>query len=348
MTSATSSWTDNDFGNFKLVTKSGYKYEDMTGDNKTVDDMPIEGWTIYLKDATGTNTFSTTTTNENGYYEFTGIGPGTYTVYEELPDGWIQMYPGAGFYNFTTESGVNHTGNDFYNFLPKYFLKQFSDSGNLTGFTKPTISEDGLSSEVFELHSGPRIWWEITYYFENSWEYLGEDYDGQAHNFTLWDKWGGNLMAMPYEPTEFDSSKNEVTLSDGTIFTVDVKGYKAYVGDGINVTDNTNHGEAWITLHMGDQQNTTNPGKGKGSKNKDGKSYDVDVVWYMGELGDGESAILTIYVAPGMNPSGKLQFSSPGYNVINTGPRVRAYAAYDDFLYAISRTIQLDVYINPK
>ena len=49
-----------------------------------------------------------------------------------------------------------------------------------------------------------------------------------------------------------------------------------------------------------------------------------------------ESATLSLILAPGKNPGGQLQFSSPGCMVINTGPVVRAYsAAYEDFLYAV-------------
>jgi hypothetical protein len=57
--------------------------------------------------------------------------------------------------------------------------------------------------------------------------------------------------------------------------------------------------------------------------------------------------MMTLYVAPGMNPGGKLQFSSPGCMYINTGPRVRAYDGPEyldeEFLWAVSKTNQLEV-----
>ena len=58
-------------------------------------------------------------------------------------------------------------------------------------------------------------------------------------------------------------------------------------------------------------------------------------------------AQLVIYIAPGKNPGHKLQFSSPGRYCINTGPRVRVYSdsGYEDFLYAIDKTVQLSVHV---
>jgi len=225
----------------------------------------------------------------------------------------------------------------------RQFPKQFTSSYGFGGFTAPEIIDGGLNSTVVGLYSGPRVSWNVTYFVENSLAFLGDQYDGQAHNFTLWDKWGGNLMALNYTPVAFNVATNRVWLSDGTTFIIDPAGYKAYVGSGVPLSPS--QGTAWITLHLGDKQNGTNPGKGKGTT-KDGSSYDADVVWYIGELAPGESATLTIIIAPGKNPGGVLQFSSPGWRWINTGPRVRVYGdsfADEDFLYAIDKTIQLGV-----
>ncbi|MEM2025240.1 MAG: hypothetical protein QXW94_03005, partial [Desulfurococcaceae archaeon] len=60
------------------------------------------------------------------------------------------------------------------------------------------------------------------------------------------------------------------------------------------------------------------------------------------------SATLVVYVAPGMNPGGQLEFSSWGTYVINTGPRVRAYSGpfyNNEFLYSWSFTNQLTVLV---
>jgi hypothetical protein len=226
------------------------------------------------------------------------------------------------------------------------YLKQFVNASAFGGFTEPNISCTGLCSTVSELHSGPRIWWQVDYYFENTAEYLGDDFDNASHYFVLWDKWGGNLMVLDSPPVNF--SEPTVYLANGESFDINPRNtgagsYRGYIGDGVNVTDSCG-GEAWITPHSGDQQEGTNPGKGKGTKDKS-QSYDMDVVWYIGWLDVNQSCTLTVYVAPGMNPGGKLQFSSEGCYYINTGPRVRVYADadYTDFMYALDRTNKLKV-----
>jgi len=229
--------------------------------------------------------------------------------------------------------------------------KQFTDRGAFDGFTPPEIGCDGLCTTVFELHSGPRIWWEITYFFENSEAYLGEEFDGEGHHFILWDKWAGNLMALDSPPIDFDEVSNNVTLANGEEFCIDPKldvtedGYKGYIHPSLDISDLATQGRANITGHIGDQQEGTNPGGGKGSHPKGGNSYDADIRWEIGWLEPGDSAELRIYIAPGKNPGGVLQFSRADCKAINTGPRVRAYAdsTYENeaFLYAIDKTVQL-------
>ncbi len=236
--------------------------------------------------------------------------------------------------------------------LRKCELKQFTGSGAFDGFTAPETYPSG--SVVHELHSGPRIWWEVTYYFENSEAFLGDEFDGEGHYFILWDKWGGNLMALDSPPVAFDEVENIVTLENTEEFDINPRlgvaedGYKGYIHPSLDISDLASQGNAYITLHIGDQQQGTNPGKGRGSHPKDGNSYDADIRWEIGWLEPDENAELTIYIAPGKNPGGKLQFSSPGSYWINTGPRVRVYgdSGYEDFLYALDKTVQLCVCVD--
>jgi hypothetical protein len=231
--------------------------------------------------------------------------------------------------------------------------KQFTASGAFDGFTAPEIFPDGLGSAVYELHSGPRIWWQVTYHFENSAAFLGDEYDGEGHYFILWDKWGGNLMALDSQPVAFNSDTNIVTLENGEEFDIDPRlgvtedGYKGYIHPSLDISDLASQGNAYITEHIGDQQQGTNPGRGRGSHPRGGRSYDADIRWEIGWLNPGESAELVIYLAPGKNPGRKLQFSSPGTYCINTGPRVRVYgdSIYEDFRYAVDRTNQLCVLV---
>jgi hypothetical protein len=289
----------------------------------------------------GVNDTLTLTPGQNATYTYdeSGLGPGTYT----------NNATATGQYNLGTVSAIASATVEV---IRISVLKEFAAVTVLprSGFNASLVNATYV--DVNGTKSGPNVYFTIQYYFENSLDFLGDDYDGQAHNFTLWDKWGGNLMALGSPPASFLTPT--LKLADNSTFDINPRktgtnSYRGdYIGDGLNITDLASQGEAWITMHMGDQQNGTNPGKDK-SKSKDGRSYDTDTVWYIGELAPGESATLTLYIAPGMNPSGKnLQFSSIGTYVINTGPRVRAYGdtyENEDFLYAVSRTNTLTVHV---
>ena len=107
----------NDFGNFQNITISGEKFNDLTGDGiLDPGDPGLPGWTIDLLDAAGA-IVATTVTDANGNYSFTDVGPGTYTVQEELQAGWIQTSPAPpGTYTVTATSGQDRRGLVFGNF----------------------------------------------------------------------------------------------------------------------------------------------------------------------------------------------------------------------------------------
>jgi len=110
--------TNNNFGNFKLGVKAGYKYEDMAGDGPGGTDTPRSGWTINLyKWVSGAWVFQGfDVTNSSGCYEFTDLTAGLYRVNETLKAGWIRTHPASGYYEFTVTSGLRDIDNNFYNF----------------------------------------------------------------------------------------------------------------------------------------------------------------------------------------------------------------------------------------
>ena len=78
------------FGNFQDVTISGEVFNDLNGSGGFLPGDPgLPGWTVDLLDVNG-NIVATTVTDVNGDYSFADIGPGTYTVEEELQSGWVQ------------------------------------------------------------------------------------------------------------------------------------------------------------------------------------------------------------------------------------------------------------------
>ncbi|MFY9606659.1 MAG: SdrD B-like domain-containing protein, partial [Thermoplasmata archaeon] len=89
-----------DFGNFALGKIHGWKLEDINGDG--VGDRPVQGWMITLT-APWPGGTAFTYTDENGYFEFTGLPYGWYTVTEEDQDGWTHVSPTS--YTVLVESG---------------------------------------------------------------------------------------------------------------------------------------------------------------------------------------------------------------------------------------------------
>jgi hypothetical protein len=76
---------------------TGNLYNDVTG-------APLAGWVVTLS---GTMS-GTTVTDAAGAYLFSGIPGGTYTICEQLLDGWSQAYPTSGP-SCTTGYGLSFT-----------------------------------------------------------------------------------------------------------------------------------------------------------------------------------------------------------------------------------------------
>ena len=128
--------TNNDFGNFKYGRISGYKFED-TNSNGIWDDNEYElsEWTINLFNGEST---STTDTDEDGYYEFSGLSAGEYTVSEELQPGWVQTTPSpTPTYSITVLSGTDSQQNNFGN----------SQSGKISGYKFEDVNGNGVQDE---------------------------------------------------------------------------------------------------------------------------------------------------------------------------------------------------------
>jgi hypothetical protein len=138
------------FGNFQNITISGMKFNDLTGIGTFLPGDPgLQGWTIDLLNATGA-IVAQTTTDQNGDYSFTDVGPGTYTVQEELQPGWIQTFPAPpGTYTLTAASGGDQSGLDFGNFQ----LMTFSGTvyNDLNGNGAFDVGEPGLQGWTVNL-----------------------------------------------------------------------------------------------------------------------------------------------------------------------------------------------------
>jgi len=114
-------------------TVSGVKFNDENGNGtKNGQEVGLEGWTITL---VGGQINTSTSTDDQGNYAFSGLLAGTYTVCEEAEDGWNQTYPTTNGGCHVIELNVNVTGKDFGN--------QQESSGSIT-VCKIIIDSEGV------------------------------------------------------------------------------------------------------------------------------------------------------------------------------------------------------------
>jgi len=95
------------------MTISGHVFNDLDGDGvKDSGEPALEGWTVNLAGPVS----KTTTSDSTGYYEFSGLTPGTYTISEVLQDGWVQTGPAPPGTHTVSLTSSSVTDKDFGNF----------------------------------------------------------------------------------------------------------------------------------------------------------------------------------------------------------------------------------------
>lgn len=103
---------NKDFGNFKLGSISGMKFNDVNGNGrKDKNEAGLAGWTITLAKPDGSTI--TVATDSSGKYSFGDLPAGTYKVTEVQQNGWTQTTknPGKIKINSGTVSKNNNFGN---------------------------------------------------------------------------------------------------------------------------------------------------------------------------------------------------------------------------------------------
>ncbi|MFA6512027.1 MAG: SdrD B-like domain-containing protein [Patescibacteria group bacterium] len=128
--------TDKDFGNFQLGRISGYKYD--TQENW------LNGWEICLMPVVGQqDDLALTSISESedncvitgsgewpdGYYEFTDLFAGMYTVQETQQSGWKQVSPNdPGTYTVEVTSGTGYGESELYDFVNRQLFPDLTIS----------------------------------------------------------------------------------------------------------------------------------------------------------------------------------------------------------------------------
>jgi hypothetical protein len=131
---------DPNFSSFQIkattATISGYVWHDANANqSREWFETPLSGWTIVL--TKNGRRVATTQTNAYGYYQFRGLSPGTYYVWEAERKGWKQVCPyykpltwppcgcEKGYYRVVAKDGEYHMNCNFGN------LKMDSDLAKL-------------------------------------------------------------------------------------------------------------------------------------------------------------------------------------------------------------------------
>lgn len=140
---------DVNFGNFQLGKISGMKFNDSNGNGvKDPGELGLSGWTINLAGPDASS--SSTTTDDNGNYQFTGLHAGTYTLTETVQDGWIKTTTNPA--PVLVQSGTNSQGNDFGNFkLAKIIIHKNvldPDGGEVTDAHLFTVKLDDANQQL--------------------------------------------------------------------------------------------------------------------------------------------------------------------------------------------------------
>ena len=94
---------------------SGVVFADKIGDGLSDDDAPLAGVTVQLVNLGGT-VLATRQVGTNGAYSFNNLAPGTYTVKEVVPAGYVQTAPDSLVYTVPLAAGQIVTGDNFDNY----------------------------------------------------------------------------------------------------------------------------------------------------------------------------------------------------------------------------------------
>jgi protocatechuate 3,4-dioxygenase beta subunit len=115
---------------------SGFKFNDINGNGTWEPAEPgLPNWTIVLTMPDGSNI--TATTNADGFYRFSNLSAGNYSIGEVLQPGWVRTFPSVPVRSITLSAGENVANIDFGNMLPQATF-------NISGFKISDTNGNGV------------------------------------------------------------------------------------------------------------------------------------------------------------------------------------------------------------
>jgi len=225
---------NNNFGELKNQTISGHVWHDANNDGvRDAAEDPIAGTTVTLDGPGGPRT---TTTDANGYYEFTDLDPGTYTIKETQPTNYLDGKDNAGtkggtvvnnaaedqIQDIVLAAGDGSQNNDFGELKP----------ASLQGHVFHDLDDDG----VFDANEPPIPGTTVTL--------SGFDDEGPVSKTAITDASGeykfenlrpGTYALTESQPAGFDDGKDTVGSQGGTLSNDVISAINLAAGvDGVN------------------------------------------------------------------------------------------------------------------
>jgi hypothetical protein len=129
--------TGVDFGNFRRISISGRKFNDLNANGVLNAGEPgLAGWSIQIFDAGNGRLLSTAVTDGSGNYSFPNVGPGSYRIREVAQGGWTQTTANPA--DVVPQSGQDRTGINFGNAQPDTTPPSITCPANITTDTTST------------------------------------------------------------------------------------------------------------------------------------------------------------------------------------------------------------------
>ena len=254
---AGSTVTGLQFGNFQDINISGEVFNDLNGDGMQEPGEPgLADWTVDLFDSSG-DLLATTTTDVNGDYSFTDLGPGTYTVTEEIQPGWVQTAPPPpGTYTVPAMSGTNVGGLLFGDYQLVTYSGTVYDDLNGNGVDDP--GEPGLQGWTVELLEGGNVIATTTSAADGSYSFSDLGYGVYTIEEIMQTGWYQTEPAQPFFYTvTATSGSSQSGLNFGNFQLVNVTGE---VYNDLNGNGNLDPGEPGLqgwTVTLEDQSGNT-------------------------------------------------------------------------------------------